>query len=98
MPYDVKKTKTGYEVRLKSTGKVVARPKDMKGVRGYIWHATKAEDIIQRIDLVLGEQNEKNKKKKKRATQEVQRGETPRIEGGVPPSTETGVSPLIGAY
>lgn len=43
MPYTVKKRKGGYAVVKKSTGKTVARPKNMRGVRGYIWHAEHAD-------------------------------------------------------
>lgn len=43
MPYDVVKTKKGFIVKKKDTGEVVARPKNMKGVRGYIWHAEHAD-------------------------------------------------------
>ena len=58
MPYDVTKDKNGsYVVKKKSTGEVVARPKDEKGLRGFLFHATKGEswDLVNRIDLVLNE-------------------------------------------
>jgi len=64
MPYDVEKTKEGYKVIKKDTGEVVARPKDMKGVKGYIWHATKNEtdDLLDRIGtLHLPEQRDEEK-------------------------------------
>lgn len=63
MPYTVRKTKSGYEVIKKDTGEVVARPKDMKGVRGYIWHATKNEDeIVNRINILINGMSKSNPK------------------------------------
>lgn len=43
MPYDVRKTKRGYEIIRKADGKVVARPNTIIGVKGYIWHAEHAD-------------------------------------------------------
>lgn len=51
MPYDVSKTKDGYVIKKKDTGEVVARPKDMKGVKGYIYHSTKGEEEEKRVSF-----------------------------------------------
>lgn len=58
MPYDISHTKDGYIVKKKGTNEIVARPKDEKGLKGFLYHATKGEDHMSFKDYLTEKKEE----------------------------------------